>query len=198
MPDYGTNKKLVSKEINYLGRDFTDIRNNLIEFAKNYFPNQYNDFNEASPGMMFVEMASYVGDVLNYYVDNQFRETLLQFAEERKNVLAIAQSYGYKPKLAAPSTAELTIQVDVPAKNLGSGNFIADLDYAGILSSNSTVMSLNGTEFSLLDDVNFKVSSSLDPMKVEVLQPASGNIPTNYRLTKKVLYLSKVRIFQIE
>ena len=191
--DYGTNKKLVKKEVNYLGRDFRDIRQNLIEFAKTYFPNTYNDFNEASPGMMFVEMAAYVGDVLNYYVDNQFRETLLQFAEERKNVLAIAQSYGYKPKLAAPSTAELTIQVDVPAKNLGSGNFIADLDYAGILSSNSTVMSLNGTEFSLLDDVNFKVSSSLDPMKVEVLQPASGNIPTNYRLTKKVLAKSGTR-----
>ena len=191
--DYGTNKKLVKKEVNYLGRDFRDIRQNLIEFAKTYFPNTYNDFNEASPGMMFVEMAAYVGDVLNYYVDNQFRETLLQFAEERKNVLAIAQSYGYKPKLAAPSTAELTIQVDVPAKNLGSGNFIADLDYAGILSSNSTVMSLNGTEFTLLDDVNFKASSSLDPMDVEVLQPSSGNIPTNYRLTKKVLAKSGTR-----
>ena len=111
--DYGTNKKLVKKEVNYLGRDFRDIRQNLIEFAKTYFPNTYNDFNEASPGMMFVEMAAYVGDVLNYYVDNQFRETLLQFAEERKNVLAIAQSYGYKPKLAAPSTVKLTMQVDV-------------------------------------------------------------------------------------
>ena len=191
--DYGTNKKLVKKEVNYLGRDFRDIRQNLIEFAKTYFPNTYNDFNEASPGMMFVEMAAYVGDVLNYYVDNQFRETLLQFAEERKNVLAIAQSYGYKPKLAAPSTAELTIQVDVPAKNLGSGNFIADLDYAGMLSSNSTVLSTNGTEFTLLDDVNFKVSSSLDPMEVEVLQPSSGDIPTNYRLTKKVLAKSGTR-----
>ena len=191
--DYGTNKKLVKKEVNYLGRDFRDIRQNLIEFAKTYFPNTYNDFNEASPGMMFVEMAAYVGDVLNYYVDNQFRETLLQFAEERKNVLAIAQSYGYKPKLAAPSTVELTIQVDVPAKNLGSGDFIADLDYAGMLSSNSTVLSTNGTEFTLLDDVNFKVSSSLDPMEVEVLQPSSGDIPTNYRLTKKVLAKSGTR-----
>ena len=66
--------------------------------------------------MMFVEMASYVGDVLNYYVDNQFRETLLQFAEERKNVLAIAQSYGYKPKLATPAAVELTVSVEVPAK----------------------------------------------------------------------------------
>ena len=191
--DYGTNKKLVKKEVNYLGRDFRDIRQNLIEFAKSYFPTTYNDFNEASPGMMFVEMAAYVGDVLNYYVDNQFRETLLQHAEERKNVLAIAQSYGYKPTLAAPSTVELTAQVDVPAKNLGSGNFKADLDYAGIISSNSTVMSTNGTEFSLMDDVNFKTSSSLDPMKVEILQPASGNIPTNYRLTKKVLAKSGTR-----
>ena len=184
MPDYGTNKKLVSKEVNYLGRDFTDIRNNLIEFAKNYFPNQYNDFNEASPGMMFVEMASYVGDVLNYYVDNQFRETLLQFAEERKNVLAIAQSYGYKPKLATPASVQLTVSVEVPAKNVG-GDFQADLDYAGVLSANSTVTADNGTEFTLLDDVNFKASSSLDRMKVELLDQQSGNVPTFLDYLKK-------------
>jgi len=192
MPDYGTNKKLVSKEVNYLGRDFTDIRNNLIEFAKNYFPNQYNDFNEASPGMMFVEMASYVGDVLNYYVDNQFRETLLQFAEERKNVLAIAQSYGYKPKLATPASVELNVSVEVPAKNVG-GEFQADLDYAGVLSANSTVTADNGTEFTLLDDVNFKASSSLDRMDVQLLDPGSGNVPTLFRLTKKVLGQSGTR-----
>ena len=192
MPDYGTNKKLVSKEVNYLGRDFTDIRNNLIEFAKNYFPNQYNDFNEASPGMMFVEMASYVGDVLNYYVDNQFRETLLQFAEERKNVLAIAQSYGYTPKLATPASVQLTVSVEVPAKNV-SGEFQADLDYAGVLSANSTVTADNGTEFTLLDDVNFKASSSLDRMDVQLLDPGSGNVPTLFRLTKKVLAQSGTR-----
>ena len=192
MPDYGTNKKLVSKEVNYLGRDFTYIRNNLIEFAKNYFPNQYNDFNEASPGMMFVEMASYVGDVLNYYVDNQFRETLLQFAEERKNVLAIAQSYGYKPKLATPASVQLTVSVEVPAKSVG-GEFQADLDYAGVLSANSTVTADNGTEFTLLDDVNFKASSSLDRMDVQLLDPGSGNVPTLFRLTKKVLGQSGTR-----
>jgi len=196
MPDYGTNKKLVSKEVNYLGRDFTDIRNNLIEFAKNYFPNQYNDFNEASPGMMFVEMASYVGDVLNYYVDNQFRETLLHYAEERKNVLAIAQSYGYKPKLATPATVQMTVSVEVPAKVAGSGastTTAPDLDYAGVLSANSTVTANNGAEFTLLDDVNFKASSSLDRMEVQLLDPGSGDVATNYRLTKKVLAQSGIR-----
>ena len=195
MPDYGTNKKLVKKEINYLGRDFSNIRDNLIEFAKSYFPNQYNDFNEASPGMMFVEMASYVGDVLNYYVDNQFRETLLQYAEERKNVLAIAQSYGYKPRLASPSTAELTFTLEVPAIKVGE-NYKPDLNYAGSISSNSTLISDSGVEFTLLDDVNFKVSSSLDRMNVEMLTPTSGTIPTTFRLTKRGLAQSGRRSSQ--
>ena len=192
MADFATNKKTIKKEVNYLGRDFSDIRENLIEFAKNYFPNTYNDFNEASPGMMFVEMASYVGDILNYYVDNQFRETLIQYAEERKNVLAIAQSYGYKPKLATPATVELTFTVDVPAKVVGS-EYKPNLDYAGKLEANSTFVSNNGTEFTLLDDVNFKVSSSLDRMDVELLEPTSGNVPTDFRLTKKGLAISGIR-----
>ena len=64
------------KSVNYLNKDFSDFKSNLIEFAKQYFPNTYNDFNEASPGMMFIEMAAYVGDVLSYYIDSQFRESL--------------------------------------------------------------------------------------------------------------------------
>ena len=66
----------VVKEVKYLNKDFSSFRNQLIEFAKIYFPNTYNDFNEASPGMMFIEMASYVGDVLSYYIDEQFKESL--------------------------------------------------------------------------------------------------------------------------
>ena len=193
MSDYGTNKKTLSKEVNYLGRDFTDIRENLIEFAKSYFPNQYNDFNEASPCMMFVEMAAYVGDVLNFYVDNQFRETLIQYAEERKNVLSIAQSYGYKPRLATPALVELTFTIDVPAVAIDANNYKPNLDFAGKIESNSTVLAANGTEFTILDDVDFKVSSSLDVMEVELLAPTSGDIPTNYRLKKKALAQSGVR-----
>ena len=190
--DYGTNKKVVKKEVNYLGRDFANIRNNLIEFAKSYFPNQYNDFNEASPGMMFVEMASYVGDVLNYYVDNQFRETLLHHAEERKNIYEIAQSFGYKPKLSCPATVKLTFTIDVPAK-LVSGNYFPNLDYAITIDSNSTISAESGTEFTLLDDVNFKTSGSLDKMDVAPLTPTSGNVPTNFRLTKTGMAKSGTR-----
>ena len=182
--DYNTNKKVVKKEVSYLGRDFSSIRQNLIEFAKTYFPNQYNDFNESSPGMMFIEMASYVGDVLNYYVDNQYRETLLNYAEEKKNVYNIAQSYGYKPKTAVPASVELEVTQIVPAKESATDE--ADLDYAGVVSTNGIVSSDTGVDFTLLDQVDFRVSSSLDPLDIELIQPP-GATPEQYLLKKKVL-----------
>ena len=94
--------------------------------------------------------------------------------------------------MATPASVELNVSVEVPAKNV-SGEFQADLDYAGVLSANSTVTADNGTEFTLLDDVNFKASSSLDRMDVQLLDPGSGNVPTLFRLTKKVLGQSGTR-----
>jgi len=182
MPDYGTNKKSVSKEIKYIGRDFTAIRQNLVEFAKSYFPNTYNDFNESSPGMMFIEMASYVGDVLNYYVDNQFRESLLHAAEEKKNIYKIAQSMGYKPKVSHPAVAICDFSVKVPATTDDDVNYRPNLNYAPSLDADSIVASKE-SEFRLLDDINFSVSSSLDEMSISISDYAD-NIPTHYRLTK--------------
>ena len=86
------------KDVRYLNKDFGQFRANLIEFAKNYFPNTYNDFNESSPGTMIIEMASYVGDVLSYYTDNQLKESLLPYASYSPNVLTLAATLGYKPK----------------------------------------------------------------------------------------------------
>ena len=112
--------KVRPKEVNYLNKSFQGFKKDLIEYAKTYFPNSYADFNEASPGMMFIEMASYVGDVLSFYIDEQFRESLLAYAEEKKTVFDIAQSYGYQPTLSTPSTATVDFFQTVPAQ--GSGN----------------------------------------------------------------------------
>ena len=85
------NFKPQSRDIRYLGRDFDQLKANLIEFSKHYYPKTYKDFNNASPGMMFIDMASYVGDVLSFYIDYQFKEGLINSAEERKNVLSLRQ-----------------------------------------------------------------------------------------------------------
>ena len=91
----------VRRDITYLNRDFTTLRDQLITFSKTYFPDTYNDFSPASPGMMFMEMASYVGDVLSFYLDNQIQETFVQYARQTNNLFDLAYMLGYKPKVTS-------------------------------------------------------------------------------------------------
>ena len=182
--EYGTNKKVVKKNVKYIGRDFSSIRQNLIEFAKSYYPTAYNDFNEASPGMMFIEMAAYVGDVLSYYADNQYRETLLHAAEEKKNIFKIAQSFGYKPKLSSPAFTTADLTIEVPSLTLDDENYEPDTSYALKVDADSIFSSKSGRSFRLLDDIDFAVSTSYDN-RVESISKTDGDIPSHFTLTKK-------------
>ena len=168
------------KSVNYLNKDFSDFKSNLIEFAKQYFPDTYNDFNEASPGMMFIEMASYVGDVLSYYIDSQFRESLLAYAEEKRNVYNIAQSFGYKPKTTSAADVILDVFQTVPALN-GLPDYRYALTIDGGAQVNATS---NAGTFRTLEDVNFKFSSSYDKRDVTIFETDSGT-PTKFLLKKK-------------
>ena len=98
------------------------FRGNLIEFAKTYFPKTYSDFNESSPGMMFIEMASYVGDSLSYYVDDTLKESLMVHADDIENVIALSQYLGYKPKVSSPSVTTLSVYQLVPSIGSGAEN----------------------------------------------------------------------------
>ena len=182
---YTAPKKSV-KEVRYLNKDFTSFKDNLIEFAKQYFPNEYNDFNESSPGMMFIEMASYVGDVLSYYIDNQFKESLLAFAEEKKTIYNMAQSLGYKPKLSTAASTGIDIFQTVPATTSGTGDSYVtapDLDYAMLIKAGMEIKSDSGVTFITQEDCNFKFSSSYDPMEISIYE-SSGNTPVTYLLKK--------------
>ena len=179
------------KDIRYLNKDFSQFRANLIEFAKNYFPNTYNDFNEASPGMMFIEMASYVGDVLSYYTDNQLKESLLEYAGNKPNVLALAANVGYKTKNTIPASVDLDVFQLLPAKSSALGK-IPDWSYALTLKENMIVRSeTTNVEFRTLSLVNFAASSSFDPTDVSIYQVNDiDNTPEYYLLKKKVKAIS--------
>ena len=89
MPDYGK-ENFKESNINYLNKDFSSFKTSLMNYAKSYFPDSYRVFNETSPGMMLLEMNAYVGDVLSFYIDQQYREMLLPLAEERRNIINLA------------------------------------------------------------------------------------------------------------
>ena len=176
----------IRRDIKYIDRDFTSLRNSLINYTKTYFPNTYNDFTPASPGMMFMEMAAYVGDVLSFYVDNQFQETFIQYSRQTQNLYDLAYMLGYKPKATNAATAILEVYQQLPAVPSGSPAVqVPDYTYALQIPSNTTVTSNldNSLQFLITNKVNFAFSSSTDPTEVTVYETAGG-VPTFFLVKK--------------
>lgn len=175
------------RDIKYLSRDFTDYRNQLVEFAKNYFPDTYNDFSESSPGMMFIEMASYVGTVLSFYQDVQLQETFLQYAKNESNLYDLAYTMGYRPKVTAVSEVEVEISQIVNAVQSGA-NYIPDWNQAAVISENALLRASTAGNVTFLTSkkVDFSISSSYDPTTVVINEIDINGIPTSFLLTKKV------------
>ena len=176
----------VKKEVRYINRDFASLRTNLINYAKVYFPNTYNDFNESSPGMMFIEMASYVGDVLSYYMDSQIKELFIQHAEERKSVVNLAEALGYRPRQSFAASTTLDVFQLVPSTGTGENNK-PDYVYSLIIEEGMQVSStLDSTiTFRSNETLNFNFSSSNDPTTVSIYERDGGTGEPTYYLLKK-------------
>jgi hypothetical protein len=176
------------KDISYIGKDFSQFRQNLIDFTRQYFPTSYTDFSPASPGMLFLEMAAYVGDVLSFYTDVNLRESFLEQAVEQANIYDLCRTLGYKPKTASPAHVELEVFQIVPASGSGA-NVVPDFNYALSIQPGMRVRSTTGTNtvFRTLDDINFAYSSSYDTTDVTIYDIDSATkTPTYFLLKKKI------------
>jgi hypothetical protein len=172
------------RDIKYINKEFGDLKQQLIEHAKNYFPDTYNDFSEASPGMMFIEMASYVGDVLAFYQDTQLQETFIQHAKNPANLYSLAYMMGYRPKVSSNSEVELTATMIVDATG---SMFTPNWDQTFQVYADSTIKASTqeSPTFLLTDGIDFGFSSSYDPTNITVYEITDGQ-PESYLLRKKV------------
>ena len=175
-----TNKTFNSnvKDINYLNKDFSTLKSQLINFTKQYYPNNYKDFSESSPGQIFIEQASYVGDILSYYIDQQFQESFIQFSTERKNIINLARTLGYKPKVSSASSTYVNIYQLVPAKKylkydnsaVGIVDYKPDEDYFLILKPYTSLSSNSGVTFLIEESVDFNQDTLYSPREITVYE----------------------------
>ena len=172
------------RDIKYLNRDFTDFRNRLIEFTQTYFPNTYNDFSPASPGMLMMEQSAYVGDVLSFYLDNQIQENFLQYARQTNNIFELAYMFGYKPKTTSVAQVDVDFFQQLPAKTV-DGVTVPDYDYALTIPENTSIgaTTRGDVNFIIQDKIDFSFSSSQDPTEISIYQ-ISGDTPQYYLLKK--------------
>ena len=189
-----------SKDVKYLGRDFDSIKQGLIDFVKIYYPNTYNDFNEASPGMMFLELVAYVGDTLNYYIDSQLKESLLLQATEKKNILSMAAAMGYKPKVSVPSNVTIDIFQLMPASGSGITS-VPDTRYALRINPGMrvqsrvdvnipTLLETKPIDFYVQEIVDFAINTTDDSVEYSVYTIDANGSPEYYLAKKKVKAVS--------
>jgi hypothetical protein len=166
--------------INYTSRDYSSIRNDLITHVKRYYPNVYQDFNEASFGSIMIDTVAYVGDILSFYMDYNVNESFLETSIEENNIIKLARQLGYKYKGLPSSSGEVTLYIIVPAATSGTG---PDLSYAPILKKGA-IFSAGGQggSFTLNENVDFTSSSKdAENIVVATVDPTTG-VPTGYAI----------------
>jgi hypothetical protein len=164
------------KNISYLNKDFGAFKTDLQQYAKTYFPTTYNDFSEATPGNMFIEMASYVGDVMSFYLDTQVQENFLLYAKEKENLYAQAYVMGYRPKASYASNTMVDVYQLVPSITNGGITTPDYATYGVIVPPNTSLTSTStGTKFLTTQQIDFTDTGSTEITFVD----------SNYYLFKK-------------
>lgn len=178
----------MEKKINYYSRDFRSIRSELITFVKNNYPDYYTDFNDASIGMMLLELNAAVGDMLSFNIDRNFQETMIDYAQERRSVYAIARTFGLKIPSKTPSITICDFSVDVPVKGTSF-----DIDYCPIIIRGTQVVGGN-LIFETLNDIDFSSSFSQNgnPNRKIIPNIDPNGIILSYTITKREIVVNGV------
>jgi len=154
--------------IRYTSRDFTSIREDLINHAKRYYPDTFKDFTEASFGSLMLDTVAYVGDIMSFYLDYQVNESFLDTSVEYDNIIRLAKQMGYKYQGSPSTTGMVSIYAIVPANTTGLG---PDTRYMPILKRNS-ILSSDGGSFILTEDIRFDNPAN---ETVSARQDSNGN-----------------------
>ena len=162
--------------IKYTSRDFNSIKNDLVDYAKRYYPDTYQDFNEAGFGALMLDTVSYIGDILSFYVDYSANESFLDTAIEYENVLKLGKQLGYKATSNPSSFGIANFYVIVPANVNGIG---PDRKYFPFLRKGTQLSSIENVNFLLNEDVSFGDSSN--EVVVSSVNNSTG-LPTHYAI----------------
>ena len=186
MSSFNIKKSLTQKrDRSYLNRDFESFKAELLRYSTTYYPDKIQDYTDGSIGGMFNDLASYVGDVMSFYLDHQFNELNLETAVEPNNIERQIRLAGVKITGAAPALCEVSFYIKVESE-LSEGTYRPKIDYLPIIRSRTKLQANNGTIFELLDDLNF---ADLDDSgnllaSTQVFSSDSSGNPLTYVLTR--------------
>lgn len=182
------------KQRKYLNKDFDSLKSDLYEYAKIHFPERIKDFSETSLGGMFLELASYVGDVQSFYLDHQFHELSPETAVEARNIQAHIRDAGVDIVGASPSVVTVTFSLEVPADTSVSPP-VPTISATPVIYAGTVMQAQNGVQFELTEDIDFADTDSSGELKanIRISSRDANNVPTAFILERTEICLSGFR-----
>ena len=170
-----------NNSINYNARTFVEIRTELINFVKQYYPDLFSDFNDASVGQMLLELNAAVADMLSFNTDRTFQETQIEYAQERSSILSMGRTLGLKIPGVRPSMCLVDFRVTVPPQGDSFNN-----GYAPTLRYGSEVEG-GGQIFQVEQDIDFSspLSAGGVPNRLVIPNKDSNDLIISYDLVKR-------------
>ena len=179
---------MAEKKISYTERDFLGLRNELLRYTNDYYPDLIQNANDASLFSVFLDLNAAVADNLHYHIDRSMQETVLQYAQERSSLYNIARTYGLKIPGNRPSVSVVDFSINVPVRGDKE-----DSRYLGILQRGAQCKGA-GQVFETASDVNFAspYDSSGFPNRTKVPNfDSNGNI-VDYTITKREVVVNGI------
>lgn len=172
---------MANRKISYTERDFESLRQELINYTQQYYPELISNFNDASVFSVFMDLNAAIGDNLHYHIDRSIQETVLQYAQQKSSIFNIARTYGLKIPGNRPSVALLDVSITVPA--YGDQE---DSRYLGLLRAGSQFIGA-GQIFENPNDIDFssQYNSEGYPNRTKIPNFDSNNKIINYTITKR-------------
>ena len=166
-------KPVLQRDRDYLNRDFSSLRQELVSYASFYYSDYIKDFTEPSVASMFVDLAAYATDITNFYLDYQFKELNLETAKDSANIQRLVRQAGYKIRGASPAFCNVDFYISIPSQVLPDGTYEPRRTYLPVIKSGTSVQSDSGVVFELSEDLDFSKSGS------------DGKLVTEYRVLER-------------
>jgi hypothetical protein len=169
------------KEITYAKRDFASLREELVNFTKQYYPDLISNFNDASVYSVLLDLNAAIADNLHFHIDRVWQETMLDFAQQKQSLYHIAKTYGIKLPGPRPSIGLCDFSINVPVR--GDKD---DERYEGILRAGAQ-LSGGGQIFETLEDCDFSNpnNSRGEPNRLKIPNFDNNNKLISYTITKR-------------
>jgi hypothetical protein len=186
-------------QVDYTSRDYSAIRDDMTSLIPDYTNNKWTNRDPADIGMTLLELFSYMGDILNHYIDRSANESFIGTASQRDSVLQISKLLGYRPVETTPASVTLTFYnstastITVPALTKVATTVVSNSSSNQLIFETNSAVTVPAKVGAVNGSIQVKATQGYT-VTSEVIGTSTGQISQVYKLANTSVINDSVSI----